>query len=75
MVDRRDNPTERAGRLRDFLARMISSNRRIAALDAGCLSRSWMNSLKTADSGKYVNVNSGHTHWSHLRWVSLIIVA
>lgn len=47
MVDRRDSPADRAGLLRAFLARIISSNRRIPELVAGCLSRSWMNSLNT----------------------------
>jgi hypothetical protein len=45
-VDRREKPAEKAGRPRAFLARMISSKRRMAGSEAGVRSRSWMNSLK-----------------------------
>ena len=49
-VDRRERPPrwESAGRPRAFLARMISSKRRVDGSEAGLVLRSWMNSLKAA---------------------------
>jgi len=46
MVDSRERPVVNAGRPRAFLAKMISSKRRIDGIDGGFRSRSWMNSLK-----------------------------
>ena len=59
IVERRDrllNP-DKPGRPRAFFARMISSKRRIAAWPAGCVSLSWMNSLKASNvsTGSYMN--------------------
>ena len=46
MVERRDRPTDSAGRPRAFFARRISSNSLIDGWDDDVLSRSWINSLK-----------------------------
>jgi hypothetical protein len=59
-VDRRERPAEKAGRPRAFLARMISSKRRIEGSAAGLRSRSWMNSL---------NAERGVV--SYLMWVGM----
>ena len=51
IVDSRERPEEMPAVLpRDFLARMISSNRRISGFVDGCVSLRWMNSLNTAGS-------------------------
>ena len=46
IVESLDRPEEIPAVLpRDFLARMISSNKRISGFDVGCVSLRWMNSL------------------------------